>query len=148
MSGPLNYTTTVSAEKTAGECLEILRKHGAKRTGLAYGGDKLPMGITFVLDTRWGPRGYEIAVNVEGTHQALVRAWQRGEIKRSYTAPAQGQRVAWRVVKLWLESNLALVEAGLQEAERVLLPYMLLAPEHTMFEEYDQQQPAIEAGAR
>jgi hypothetical protein len=148
MSGPLNYTTVVSADKSAAECLEVLRKYGAKRAGLAYGSDKIAMGISFVLDTRWGPRGYEIAVNAAGTYRALERAVKNRDIDRRFATPAQGQRVAWRVVKMWLESNLALVESGLQETEKVFFPYMLLAPDHTLFEEYDQQQPSIESGAR
>lgn len=148
MNGPLNYTTQVAADKTAHECLVVLGKYGAKRAGLAYGKDKIPMGITFVLGTRWGERGYEIALNFDGTSQSLERAYEDRRIERKYTGVAHAQKVAWRVLKMWLESNLALVEAGLAEAERVLFPYMLLAPEHTLFEEYDQQQPSITAGNR
>lgn len=148
MSGPLNYTTQVAADKTAHECLTVLGKYGARRAGVAYGADRVPMGITFVLDTRWGQRGYEIALNFDGTRDSLERAYKDRRIERKYTGHAQAQRVAWRVLKMWLESNLALVEAGLQAAEKVLLPYMLLAPDLTMFEEYDRQQPAITGGER
>lgn len=146
MSGPLNYTTQVTADKTAHECLAVLGKYGARRAGLAYGADKVPMGITFVLVTRWGERGYEIGLNFEGTRESLERSWKDRRIERKYTGYAHAQKVAWRVMKMWLESNLALVEAGLAEAERVLLPYVLLAPGHTMFDEYSRQQPAIGAG--
>jgi hypothetical protein len=148
VNGPLNYTTIVAAGKTAHECLAVLGKYGAKRAGLAYGRDKIPMGITFVLGTRWGERGYEIALNFDGTAQSLERAYEDRRIERKYTGAAHAQKVAWRVLKMWLESNLALVEAGLAEPERVLFPYMLLAPEHTLFDEYDQQQPSITAGNR
>jgi hypothetical protein len=148
MNGPLNYTTQVAAGKTAHECLAVLGRYGARRAGLAYGRDKVPMGISFVLDTRWGERGYEIALNFDGTAQSLDRAYKDGRIERKYTGAAHAQRVAWRVLKMWLESNLALVESGLAEAERVLFPYMLLAPDHTLFDEYDRQQPAIGAGER
>lgn len=146
MNGPLNYTTVVAAGKTAHECLAVLGKYGAKRAGLAYGRDKVPTGITFVLDTRWGERGYEIALNFDGTRQSLLRAYKDRKIERRYTEPAHAQKVAWRVLKMWLESNLAMVEAGLAEPEKALFPYMLLAPEHTLFDEYDQQQPSITAG--
>jgi hypothetical protein len=148
VAGPLNYTTTIAAGKTAHECLAVLARYGAKRAGLAYGSDKVPMGITFVLDTRWGERGYEIAVNFDGTQESLERAYKDRRIERKYTGYAQAQRVAWRVLKMWLESNLALIEAGLAEPERVLLPYVLLSPDRTLFDEYDRQQPAIGAGER
>jgi hypothetical protein len=146
MSGPLNYTTIVAADKTAHECMVILGKYGAKRAGLAYGKDRIPMGITFVLGTRWGERGYEIALNFDGTRLALERAYKARKIERRYTEYAHAQKVAWRVLKMWLESNLAMIEAGLAEPEKALFPYMLLAPEHTLFDEYDQQQPSITAG--
>jgi len=148
MPGPLNYTTTVAADKTAHECLVTLGKYGAKRAGLAYGKDRVPMGISFVLDTRWGERGYEIAVNFDGTQSALRAAYRERKIERKYTEHAHAQKVAWRVLKMWLESNLALVEAGQVDPERALFPYMLLAPEHTVFDEYDRQQPSITAGER
>jgi transcriptional regulator CtsR len=138
----------VPATQTAHECLEVLGKYRAKRAGLAYGADKVPMGITFVLDTRWGERGYEVAVNFEGTGESLERAYKDQQIERKYTGHAHAQKVAWRVLKMWLESNLALVEAGLAEAERVLLPYVLLSPDRTLFDEYDRQQSAIGTGER
>jgi hypothetical protein len=145
---PLNYTTAVAADNTAHECLVILGKYGARRAGLAYGKDRVPMGITFVLGTRWGERGYEIAIDFDGTRGVLERAYKDRKVERRHTEHAHAQRVAWRVLKMWLESSLAMVEAGLAEPEKALFPYMLLAPEHTLFDEYDQQQPSITAGER
>src|SRR6266446_8814999 len=35
----------------------------------------------------------------------------------------QAARVAWRIVKDWLEAQLAMIEAGLVDLEQVFLPY-------------------------
>jgi hypothetical protein len=143
---PLNYSTIVSPDKSANECTAMLGRFGAVRTGLAYDRNRVPFGLTFVLNTRWGERLYELPVDFEGTYQVLLKAYKDGKIKRSYAERGHAQRVAWRVVKDWLEANLALIEQGLMEADRVMFPYMLVAPELSVFSAYDEQQPAIGSG--
>lgn len=151
MSGkaPLNYTTEVSAERSAAECMAMLGQFGAKRSGLAYGKAREPIGLSFVLATRWGDRGYELPVDPEGTRRMLARAYQekRGNVQRRHTEPDQALRVAWRVIKDWLEANLALIEAGLRDADQVLLPYMLVDHGTTMFDAYNEQN-ALDGGTR
>lgn len=143
MAGPLNYTTSIDAEKSAYECLALLGRYGASRIGLAYGKDKVPVGLTFTIETKWGLRPYEVDVDSASTLKVLQEYTRSGRIRSGYANQRQAERVAWRVIKDWLESQLALIEAGLMTVERVLSAHMLVQPGKTMLDIYDENQPAI-----
>jgi hypothetical protein len=148
MSGqnPLNYTTTIDADKSAGECIGRLASHGASAIGITYV-KAFPTGLRFSIETAWGERHYTLPVNVEGTHRALARAYQAGKISPRFATLDQAKRVAWRVLKHWLEAQLALIEAGVAEMQQVMLPYMQVDEVGTtLWDRYlDNEQRAIEA---
>jgi hypothetical protein len=125
--GPLNYTTTIEATKSAAECIARLAEHGADAIGMTYQ-DKKPTGLTFRIETVHGTRQFSLPVNVEGTFKALVKARNTGGIPPRYAQRDQAERVAWRVLKDWLEAQLALIEAGVAEMAEVMLPYMQVSP--------------------
>jgi NADPH-dependent glutamate synthase beta subunit-like oxidoreductase len=123
--GVLNYTTTIDAGKTAAECVALLARHGASRVSIDYaGGD--PQGIAFSVDTRWGMRFYTLPANAEGVFQALGKASRKGNVPPRYVTQAQAAKVAWRILKDWLEAQLAMINAQIVELERVMLPYMVV----------------------
>ncbi len=121
--GPLNYTTTIDATKSASECIARLAEHGADAIGITYASKK-PGGLTFRIQTVHGPRQFSLPVNTEGTYQALQRARREGRIPPRYAGRDQAERVSWRVLKDWLEAQLALIEAGIAEMAEVMLPYL------------------------
>ncbi len=144
--GPLNYTTQVAADKTAFECLALLGRYGASQIGLTFGEDKVPDGLSFVLMTRWGKRAYDLPVDAAATLKVLRKYAGERLIPRSQATPEQAQRVAWRVMLHWLDSQLAIIETGLMDAERVLAPWMLVEPGKTMLDIYAENQPALTSG--
>jgi hypothetical protein len=148
--GPLNYTTTVDADRTAIECIGILTKHGASHVGISIGEDKTPDGLEFVIRTPYGPRGYQLPVNIPGTEKALLKAWRAHRIEPRYKEPAQARRVAWRVLKDWLEAQMALIEAGAVELPQVMLPYLRVDDEgKTLYAAWQESElRALERGDR
>ena len=144
--GPLNYTTTIDATKSASECIARLAQHGASAIGITYELTK-PTGLSFVIDTPYGPRSFALPVNVRGTQKALQENYRRGKIPRRYSELDQAERVAWRVLKDWLEAQLALIEAGVADMTQVMLPYMQGDDGLTVWQRYlEREQAAIEAG--
>jgi len=145
--GPLNYTTSVEPDKSAIECIGILTKHGATHAGLAIGEDRMPDGIEFVIRTQFGPRQYSLDVDAAGAQKVLMKAWRDCKIERRYTEPVQARRVAWRVMKDWLEAQMALVEIGLRDLPQVMLPYMKVDGNHTLYGAWlEREQLALETG--
>ena len=89
-----------------------------------------------------------LPVNVRGTHKALQEAYRRGKVARRYTELDHAERVAWRVLKDWLEAQLALIEAGVADMTQVMLPYMQGDDGLTVWQRYlEREQAAIEAGS-
>lgn len=145
--GPLNYTTTIEATKSASECIARLAEHGASAIGITYA-DKKPVGLTFRIETVHGERQFSLPVNVEGTFKALDKAKRSGGIPPRYAARDQAERVSWRVLKDWLEAQLALIEAGVADMAEVMLPYLNVARGVTLYQAYlENETLAITAGA-
>jgi hypothetical protein len=121
----LNYTTNVPAAKTVGEIVTMLAKAGAEEILSEYHkGTTRPKGIRFKLDTsEHGGQIYRLPVNPEGVFQAMV---ENSKIPRSLKNQEQAERVAWRIAKDWIESQLALVEAGNARMAEAFMPYMLV----------------------
>ena len=146
--GPLNYTTSVDADRSAMECIALLAKHGASKVGLSLGEDRQPDGIDFLISTPFGPRAYSLPVNTTGTEKALLKAWRAGKIERRFKEPGQARRVAWRVLKDWLEAQLALTEVGYLDLAQVMLPYMHADDGHTVYSAWlERETRALERGA-
>ena len=137
--GPLNYTTTIDATKSASECIARLAAHGASAIGITYR-ERKPTGLTFRIETVHGERQFSLPVNVEGTFKALVRAANRHNIPPRYADRDQAERVAWRVLKDWLEAQLAIIEAGVADMAEVMLPYLNVAPGVTLYQAYAEDE--------
>jgi hypothetical protein len=152
MSAPLNYTTKISVHKTVAEVQQLLAAHGAARVGIDYA-DSRPSGVSFSLVTPHGPRLFTLPVNVDAMHQLLIRRDKRGELrsgsKADRTSREQAERVAWRVIKDWLAAQLAIVETEMVQLDQVMLPYLHVNGDRTLYQsDREQELRAIEGGGR
>ncbi len=120
--GILNYTTTIAAEKTMGECIGYLSRRGVRSISTLYDEDGKPDGLAFVMQTEYGLRTFELPVRVAGTLKALERD---STVPRRYVNPEQAERVAWRIAADWLKAQGALIDAGLSRQDEVMLPFMV-----------------------
>lgn len=149
---PLNYTTKVAAAQTVGECQQILAQAGASSVAVHYEGGS-PAGLSFALKTPHGLRNFTLPVNVDGIQKVLVKANQAGRLRSdghksaSFESREHAANVAWRVVKDWLEANLALIAAGMAGLDEVMLPYLHVAPEKTLYAAYRERETALELAA-
>lgn len=140
----LNYTTKIDAAKTAGEVQTILAKAGASAVAMQFGAGGRPTAIAFTAKTPFGMREFTLPVHVEKVRAVLLR--QR--VASSLSSPEQAERVAWRIVKDWVEAQLAIIQTEMVTLDMVMLPYMRTDNGGTVFEQYtEQQQKLLEAGA-
>lgn len=133
----LNYTTTITAAKTAGEMQAALAKHGAAQVSVVYASGE-PVGIAFTIDTEFGLRDFQLPANVSGVEATIQRQQRSGQLpaRQIYRGKEHARRVAWRILKDWLLAQLAIIEAGMTSLDEVMLPYMLTAPGKTVVEAY------------
>jgi hypothetical protein len=121
----LNYTTSIDPLRSVAEIQRALSRHGARRTVVEYDPAGVPVGLSFAIETPDGERAFRLPAKIDGVLRALGRARGKGGVTRMMVCRPHAARVAWRILKDWVEAQLALVEAELVEVEEVLLPYML-----------------------
>lgn len=120
----LNYSTSVPATKSAYEIQEKLARAGAKEIRIEYQGGEVAA-MAFSISTKWGLVAYRLPANVDGVHAAIVRAKSRagaGKWKRE-----RSRDIAWRILKDWIEAQLAFVQVEMAEVAEVFLPYTVCA---------------------
>jgi len=78
------------------------------------------LAISFRIQTEFGLVPFRMPANVEGVFGVLARSER---IPKKFRTREQASCVAWRIVKGWLEVQLAMVQAGLVKFEQVFLPY-------------------------
>ncbi len=142
--GILNYSTTVSAENTAAQVSKMLAMKGVSRTSTLYDGEGRACGIGFSMPTPHGVREYELAVNSAGVLAAMTAD---RSVRSSYCTPEQAHKTAWRIMKDWVEAQIAVVEAQLSTLDQIMLPHLVVAEGRTLYSVYrEREQAALPAG--
>lgn len=133
----LNYTTKVNVYTTLGEIQSQLVKHGAKRIMQDYDDQGHITALTFLINTLSGPRGVRLPANVDAVHKVLTRQKVKCDCE-------QAERVAWRIVKDWVEAQMAILESEMVQMDEIFLPYMVNNNGQTLFEAYRNNQLLLE----
>lgn len=150
----LNYTTQIPADRSLSECQRLLGTHGAAAVAVHYDVEGRADGMSFTLRTPHGERAFTLPVDVGAMHRLLLAQRSAGKLKShakggvaALTTTAHAERVAWRVVKDWLEAQLALIDAQMATLDQVMLPYLRVDAERTLYQAYEQrEQAALMAG--
>jgi len=112
----LNYTTSIAVDKTVGEIQKVLSKGGATAIQIEYGPGGNVSALRFCVPVNDVPIYYNLPANVPGITAALKK-------QKVYKSDEQSARVAWRILKDWVEAQMAIVEAQIVELPQVFLPY-------------------------
>lgn len=132
--GLLNYTTSVPAEQTAGEIIQVLVKHGGQRVIMDY--DPVTHELTAVawkVKTKGGVLPFRLPANVPAVAKILQEQHRRRQVDAIAVREGQAARVAWRIVKTWVVAQMAILETGMVDFEEVFLPYMLVESGETLY---------------
>ncbi len=116
----LNYTTAVDVQKTLGEIQQCLAKRRVQAMLQEYDEHGNPTALSFKVMTPFGLMTYRLPANVDKVLKVLER--QKGVPYRLATK-AQAARVAWRIVKVWIEAQCAFIESEMVTLDQVFLPY-------------------------
>lgn len=139
--GLLNYRTSVPAHRTIGEIQSVLVKAGAKAIASQYDGGEVTS-LRFVMATAHGDRQFELPVNVEPVAEVLRSQRRAGQVSKT-SKPID---VAWRILKDWVEAQVAILETEMVTIDQVLLPFMLTPSGETVYSALISGQLALEAG--
>jgi len=129
----LNYTTQIEAIKTVGEIQGILAGHGAKSIKTDYD-DGQVAALSFLVLTPHGEVGIRLPVDPDAVLKVLTQQNRLGKIPKRFINRAQAVRVAWRIVKDWVQAQMAILETEMVKMEQIFLPYVITDSGKTLYE--------------
>ncbi|GAJ09138.1 unnamed protein product [marine sediment metagenome] len=136
----LNYTTSIEAIKTVGEIQGILAGHGAKSILTDYTADGQVEALAFKILTPQGEIGIRLPVNPEAVLQVLTKQNRLRKVPGRYINRPQAVRVAWRILKDWVQAQMAILETEMVKMEQIFLPYAITKDGQTVYDLFEQRQ--------
>lgn len=139
--GLLNYTTEIDADKTAMEIAKCLSMHGASAvlteydevegtvTALSFKINLEGKAISFRLPCDWRPV-FEVMYKGKKAYPSYHKFYN----KQQSEWRSQAVRTSWRIVKDWVEAQMALVETRMATTQQVFLPYAVMKSGKTLSE--------------
>ena len=136
-----NYTTEISAMKSVGEIQGKLVAHGASAIMINYGADKQPESLSFIVPSGQGDIPFQLPANIKKVERILLnmrsrkpKEWQSDYKQVMDRIQKQAARVAWRILKDWVDAQLAIIETDMVTLEQVFLPYMQVKDGQSLYE--------------
>lgn len=118
----LNYSTSIDSVKTIGEISSFLVGRKANKISVDYK-DGVAIALTFCIPTKkHGILFYELPCNWEG----VLAVMKMEKVGKKYENKDQALRTGWRIIKVWVEAQMAIVDAGLVDMEEIFLPYVIM----------------------
>ena len=137
-----NYTTTKDAYASVGEIQAMLARKGAQKLMIEYDDNQRVKCVSFTIQTPSGMQAVMLPSNVEATLSVLARQrTKNSQVKATYE---QAERVSWRILRDWLDAQLAILETEMVTIDQVLLPYFVNKQGQTLFEAYKAGRLLIE----
>ena len=139
----LNYTTTVDAFKTVSEIEYILMKHKAKSIMKDYDGETIT-GLSFLIDTGFQQIPVKLPVKIDECLEVLKNERRQNPKKQIKDTRQQAERVAWRILKDWVEAQMALLDIEMVRFEEIFLPYIETNNGQTVYQRLEEKQFLLE----
>lgn len=130
----LNYTTSINADKTVGEIQKILARAGASDIAIKYANGN-PVALAFSITVE----GRAVAFRLPARWQGVLKRMDRdSKVARRLVTEDHALRVCWRILKDWLEAQLAIIDAEAASLAEVFLPYAVTKDGSTLFDAFVQ----------
>ena len=130
----LNYTTGISADRTIGEIMSILSKAGARQIVIDYNGDIPPLAeaVTFVMQVGDNMTPFRLVCHWQRIFH-ILKTDKRVSAKKHKT-PQHALNVGWRIIKVWIEAQMAFIKAEQAELPQLFLPHAVGKDGRTLYE--------------
>ena len=87
--------------------------------------------MSFRIMSPNGPLSYRLPINTQGVYKALM---SDRKVPKRLKTKEQAARVALRILKDWIEAQIAIVEAEMADLKEVFLPYAQNTEGKTLYE--------------
>lgn len=126
----LNYTTKVPVVRSVAEIQKLLVKHGASSIMQDYDDDQELIAISFSLKLNNQQLAFRLPIDWKSTYAVM----NMDDTPSRYVYEDQARRVSWRIVKDWVEVQLAIAETGMVTIPQVFLPYAIREDGRTLYQ--------------
>lgn len=131
----LNYTTVIEPEQTIGEIQKMLSGYGVAAMMTEYEG-KAVSAVSFRLVIDGRSTSFKMPCNWRAVRavfdaQGITVAKTKHKDK---SLDSQAIRTAWRIIRSWVEAQLALVEVNMVTIPQIFLPYAIMKDGRTLGE--------------
>jgi hypothetical protein len=131
----LNYTSKVPAHESIAEISRLLATAGARQIMHDYDDAGNSVALSFSLELEGQRIGFRLPTDWHPIQQLMVEARRKNtKIGTFVTTEDHARTVAWRIVKDWVEAQLAIIETRMVTTAQVFLPYAVTANGQTLYE--------------
>lgn len=127
----LNYTTQIKSEKSIMEIQQILVSHGATKIVTDYS-EGIPVAVTFDLNLNDRMIAFSLPANYSGVLKSMKKS---PKVPKRLLTEEQALKVSWRIIKDWVNAQMALVDAELADVAEVFLPYAITKTGRTLYQD-------------
>ena len=123
-------TTAIEAIRTIGEIQGYLVRMGASQIAMDFKNGEVS-GLYFTMTVKGQTIPYQLPARIDPVYKILHQGRYLTEAAKDMQ---QAKRVAWRQIYRWIQAQLAMVEVGMVEAAEVMMPYIQVAPNETLYQ--------------
>jgi hypothetical protein len=144
-----NFSTSIEVERTIAEIERMLAKYGATKIMKEYDDKGQVNKLAFAIPSVRGEMPIKLPMNKAGLLNVFKYQVHDGKLPKKFWggdfSEQQAGRTGWRIIKDWLEAQLALLNIEMVKIEEIFLPYIYNAKiGKTMFEVLEQKGFNIE----
>jgi rRNA maturation protein Rpf1 len=139
--GLKNWSTVISVEKSMMEIERILAKHGATHIFKMYDDKGRPQALAFKSNYHGQEISFKLPMELEKVKMVFKNQASKGNIpKKLWDDEEQARKTGWRIIKDWVDSQMALIEINVVQFEEIFLPYMYdMQTNQTLFEKMEKR---------
>ena len=146
-----NFTTKIPSEKSIAEIETILAKHGAKKILKDYDGAENIIAVSFMVTIDNQDIPFKLPIDLNAWIALLNKAVKEKKLARRFeNDAAQARRIGWRVIKDWIDAQMALIETKTVKLDQVFLPYIWdMRDDKTLYQKFVENKSkfiALEEG--
>lgn len=108
-----------------------------------YDGESIT-GLSFLIDTGVQQIPVRLPVKVDECLEVLKKEKKNSPRSNIKATMEQAERVAWRILKDWVEAQMALLDIQMVRFEEIFLPYIETGNGQTIYERLEEKQFLIE----
>lgn len=146
----LNYTTKIPAHTSIAEISKMLAKAGARSVMHDYAedGSGTIIALSFSMIFNGRQIGFRLPANWQGIQPIMLQKRKKDSrhVPVSFTEQEHCVNIAWRVVKDWVEAQLAMIEANQAKTQQVFLPYAVVKNGQTLYEHIEENPQFLLGG--